>query len=186
MDRAFLGRMRTRLHEIADEQRTLIDSLESGFDVEMTTSVGELSSIDNHTSDLGNETMERQKDLGLIAQAQRTLGLCDEALLRIEQGTYGLCDVCGQQIPTERLEALPYALKCVACQAADDEDLAYYRPAEEAVLRPPFAARPAYGDYSIDRDDAWEIVARHGTANTPQDTPEAYDDDDDPTEQGNG
>lgn len=185
MNRAFLDQMRLRLGEVAQEQRQLIDSLGSGFDVEMTASVGELSSVDNHTSDLGNETMERQKDLGLMAQAERTYQLCEEALSRIQQGSYGTCEGCGGEIPMARLEALPYALKCVGCQAADDEDIAFFRPAEEAVLFPPYG-RETYSDYQIDRDDAWEIVARHGTANSPQDTPEAYDDDDDATDRGNG
>lgn len=185
MNQAFIDRMRSRLREIAAEQRERITSLSEGFRLEMTASVGELSSLDNHTSDLGNETMERQKDLGLLTEAERTYELCEEALHRIEQGVYGYCEACGSLIGEERLEALPYAAKCITCQRADDEDLAFARPAEEAVTFPPFG-RASYGEYNIDRDDAWEIVARHGTANTPQDTPEAYDDDDDGIERGNG
>lgn len=185
MDTVFVDRMRRKLRALQAEQRERIASLAAGFDVEMTASVGELSSIDNHTSDLGNETMERQKDLGLLMEAKRTFGLIEDALRRVDEGTYGLCAGCGRPIAKERLEALPYAAKCVTCQAEDDEDLSFYRPAEEAALWPPFG-RAAYGRHDIDRDDAWEIVARHGTANTPQDTPEAYDADDDGTDKGNG
>lgn len=185
MDQPFIDRMNIRLRQIADEQKERIDSLSAGLKVAMTTSVGELSSVDNHTSDLGNETMERQKDVGLLTEAERIYRLCQEGLQRIEEGTYGLCEACGGQIPKERLEALPYAEKCMPCQEKDDEDLAFARPAEEDVTDPPFG-RASYGEHNIDRDDAWEIVARHGTANTPQDTPEAYDDDNDATEKGNG
>lgn len=186
MDRAFAERMAARLRAVADEQRALREALGSGLAVEMTASVGELSSVDQHSSDLANETLERQKDLGLLAQAERTLELCAEALRRIEAGTYGTCDACGAPIPKSRLEALPFALKCVACQEAEDAERSFFRPAEEDVLHPPFAARAAYGEEQIDRDDAWEIVARHGNANSPQDAPEAYDDDDDAAEKGNG
>lgn len=185
MNPEFLNRMRLRLTEIESEHRELIDSIASGFDVELTASVGELSSVDNHTSDLGNETMERQKDLGLLAQLESRVELCQEAQRRIEQGGYGTCTSCGKQIAKERLEALPYALKCVDCQTSEDEQVVLTRSPEEEVLFPPYG-RSAYGRDQIDRDDAWEIVARHGTANTPQDTPEAYDDDGDGIDKGNG
>lgn len=186
MDQYFIDKMRAKLIKIQAEQRGLIDSLETGFDRSLTESVGELSSIDQHTSDLGNETLEREKDLGLLAQAEHTWAQCSDAFERMDQGVYGTCEVCGQQIGEERLEALPFAAKCITCQAADDEDRTFWRPAEEAVLSPPFSAKVKYGEEGIDRDDAWEIVARHGTSNAPQDTPEEFDDDDDLTEKGNG
>lgn len=177
--------MRARLYEIQAEQQELLDSLEAGFDRPMSESVGELSSIDQHTSDLGNETIEREKDLGFVAQANKTLAQCEQALDRMDQGTYGVCETCGQDIGLERLKALPFAAKCIECQEKADSDRAPWSPPEEDFLSPPFQP-VAYGDESIDRDDTWEIVARHGTANTPQDTPEAYDDDDDLVDKGNG
>lgn len=179
----FHKRMRRRLREIQRQQRSLLDSLHDGFADPMAESVGELSSVDQHTSDLGNETVERQKDLGFAARAEQVLRLCNEALERIEQGTYGVCVDCGRPIGKERLIALPFAERCVRCQEESEADGGWWKPPEEDVLSPPFG-KVSYGDDGIDRDDAWEIVARHGTANTPQDTPEAFDDDDDMIEKG--
>ena len=55
--------------------------------------------------------------------------LCDidNALARIERGTYGTCDGCSQQIPPRRLEALPFAILCVQCQGAADKKAARRR-----------------------------------------------------------
>lgn len=48
----------------------------------------------------------------------RELANIERALLRIEQGSYGLCEVCGAKIPMARLNALPYATMCIECQQA--------------------------------------------------------------------
>ena len=55
----------------------------------------------------------------LDSRAQE-LGQVDAALKRIDQGTYGICDMCGEPIADKRLEALPYATRCVACAAASE------------------------------------------------------------------
>lgn len=186
MDSAFALRMKQRLHEIQNEQRHVRAALRSGLDVSMTESVGELSAYDNHTSDLGTEMLERGKDLGFIDRCDEVLAMCDNALQKIADGTYGTCDQCGTDIGSARLDALPYAQMCIACQEQSEETLSDRRPVEEDVLYPPFSAKVYYGEDGIDRDDAWEIVARHGTSNAPQDTPAVFDDDDDLTEKGNG
>jgi RNA polymerase-binding transcription factor len=41
----------------------------------------------------------------------------DRALEKLDEGTYGLCDECGQSISSERLEAMPFATRCVTCSA---------------------------------------------------------------------
>ena len=56
----------------------------------------------------------------LSAQDAQRLRLIDNALDRIRQGKYGLCSKCGKEIPQARLEALPYALMCVACASAEE------------------------------------------------------------------
>lgn len=70
----------------------------------------------NHLADTGTETFEEEKALALEAHLQGLLSKVEEALRRFEEGTYGICEECGQPIPPERLEALPYATTCVRCQ----------------------------------------------------------------------
>jgi DnaK suppressor protein len=61
--------------------------------------------------------VERERDLALSAQALAAVEDIDRALAKIDAGTYGICERCGQPIPKERLKALPYAALCVACKS---------------------------------------------------------------------
>ncbi len=62
--------------------------------------------------------VERDRDLALSAKAREKVDEIDEALKRLEEGTYGICVTSGEVIPKERLEALPMAAKTVAAQTA--------------------------------------------------------------------
>jgi RNA polymerase-binding protein DksA len=64
-------------------------------------------------ADHASETYDRELDDSLDENAGQILREIDEALRRIEAGSYGMCSVCGKEIPAERLEALPYATLCV-------------------------------------------------------------------------
>ncbi len=72
--------------------------------------------ISNHMAEGASSTFDQERNLALVGNLRRTLGLVEAALKRIESGTYGLCEVCGQLIDRARLEALPYAAQCVTCQ----------------------------------------------------------------------
>jgi RNA polymerase-binding transcription factor DksA len=61
--------------------------------------------------------VERERDLALSAQALAAVEEIDRALEKIEAGTYGVCERCGENIPKERLKALPYASLCVKCKS---------------------------------------------------------------------
>ena len=77
----------------------------------------ELSGYEDHPADLASETFEREKDLALEENLQDMLNKVRTALEKIEAGTYGVCDVCGQGISKYRMEALPFATLCVDCQS---------------------------------------------------------------------
>lgn len=113
---------------------------EQGLNVPLGYSIGELSTYDNHPGDIGSEVFERSKDLALRETAALTLTAVNEALEKINNGTYGFCDVCGEIIPKERLEAVPYTTLCRDCK--DNEEKMpdrNIRPVEEEVLEKPFA-----------------------------------------------
>jgi RNA polymerase-binding transcription factor DksA len=61
--------------------------------------------------------VERERDLVLSAQAQQTVVEIDHALAKIDDGTYGICEVSGQPIPKERLKAIPWARERVEFKA---------------------------------------------------------------------
>ena len=76
----------------------------------------ELSALDQHPADLGTETFEREKDLSLLESTDEQLRDVDRAFARMEDGSYGTCEVCGQPLDDERLRARPAARFCVEHQ----------------------------------------------------------------------
>jgi DnaK suppressor protein len=61
--------------------------------------------------------VERERDLVLSAQARAAVDEIDRALAKMDAGTYGVCERCGNPIPKARLKALPYASLCVSCKS---------------------------------------------------------------------
>ncbi len=70
----------------------------------------------NHMADIATETFEHEKDLALEMNLRRQLQMTEDALRRMDDGTYGICSNCGEPIPLERLEALPQAILCIRCK----------------------------------------------------------------------
>ena len=68
------------------------------------------------------ESLEFEKRLALEKQIRDQLAEVEHALHKVEEGTYGLCDICGQPIDPARLEALPQASLCLSCKAKQSKD----------------------------------------------------------------
>jgi DnaK suppressor protein len=68
------------------------------------------------------ESYELERRLTLEKSIREQLAAVEHALKKFEEGTYGLCDNCGQPIPPERLEALPQATLCLDCKARQAKD----------------------------------------------------------------
>ncbi|MDW7672906.1 MAG: TraR/DksA C4-type zinc finger protein [Bacillota bacterium] len=152
----------------------------------MSDATGELSTYDNHPADLGSEMFERSKDLSIRENLKHQISHIDDALGHMKDGTYGVCEMCGKQIDNERLEAIPSTTLCKACKEKNEHDIidTQVRPEEEEVIPPPFGGnlegRPLkeLGEQKInmyDGEDAWQDVARYGTADSPQDLPGTKD-----------
>jgi DnaK suppressor protein len=71
-------------------------------------------------ADLGTASSERETAATLSDHARRLLGEIDEALRRIDAGTYGACTRCGEQIGFDRLDAVPAAALCLECKRRDE------------------------------------------------------------------
>lgn len=76
---------------------------------------GESSSMPIHMAELGSDNFEQEFTLSLLATEEDTIGLIDEALARIEDGTYGKCIECQGVIPKTRLNAIPFTPTCIKC-----------------------------------------------------------------------
>ena len=76
----------------------------------------EASAFGMHQADAGSDAYDRDFALSLLSQEQDALYEIDEALKRVEVGTYGKCEMSGKPIPRARLEAIPFARFTVECQ----------------------------------------------------------------------
>ncbi len=161
------------LHErLLDEQREirkrLVDEDHYGLRHSLRDESGELSSIDNHPGDTATELYERGKDVALAEQEELHLQRIEAALQAIDNGTYGVCLLCGASIPFERLDAVPDTLYCK--EHAPRQLLSHRRPAEEGLLSPPFGrtSRDEHDSFNgFDGEDAWQIVERWGNSDSP-------------------
>jgi len=173
-----IERIKKELNDLKIELQKQQDTISQRAQMPLAESVGELSSYDNHSSDLAAETFEREKDLGLKDNAKIMLMKVNRALEKIENGTYGRCEKCGKKIEEERLEAIPYAILCMECKREEEAtENRRDRPLEEEVLKYPFGRSflDETENNEYDGEDAWQDVARYGTANSPQDEPGAVD-----------
>jgi len=164
----------SKLKNMLIEERCLLErKMETNdeyLEGSLRDSVDELSTVDNHPADLGTELYEREKDMALKVHDNDELTKINAALQKIEDGTYGICEVCQQDIPYDRLVALPYTSFCI--EHTDAKDIPTDRPVEEQVLLPPvdnsFAGRDDKDDIH-DYEDTFQVVAKYGTSETPSD-----------------
>jgi RNA polymerase-binding transcription factor DksA len=109
-----------RARELITNERQRLETLvrerenETGIGTDSETdSISELSSLDQHQGDIGTETFEREKDFSILEQLEAEIGDLDAALRKIDEGTYGTCEVCGKEIQPDRLEAMPGTRTCI-------------------------------------------------------------------------
>jgi RNA polymerase-binding protein DksA len=81
---------------------------------------GDLSGYSYHMADQASDDYERDFSLGRATEEQKMLYAIDEAMKRIEEGTYGLCLQCGKPISKKRLTALPHAELCIDCKKKNE------------------------------------------------------------------
>lgn len=83
---------------------------------------GENSAYSFHMADVGTDNMEREKAFFFATREGRFLYHLEQALERIEEGNFGMCHECGNEIARERLEAVPHARLCIACKSKEENN----------------------------------------------------------------
>ena len=74
----------------------------------------------NHMADQGTDEFRQEQMIGLMQSEGRYLYRIEDALQRIEDGSYGKCELCEGNINVERLDALPYTRMCIECAEKED------------------------------------------------------------------
>jgi len=109
---------------LLDKRRAILEEMGLLGDAHGTTikeATGDLSHYSYHMADQGTDNMERELAFAHGSKGRRLVYHIDEALRRIEDGTYGKCHGCGKQIQLPRLKAVPHARLCIQCKSDEEE-----------------------------------------------------------------
>lgn len=112
MDQASLDRASAALDELRDDLRQQLIDLGANPDEDAMEAGG----LDFGFADSAQSTAERGKVLALVERLREQLRDVEHARGKFVDGTYGVCENCGNPITPERLEALPYSRLCVSCK----------------------------------------------------------------------
>ena len=82
---------------------------------------GDLSAYSLHMADMATDNYDREFSLGLADNEQKILNRINEALEKITESKFGLCELCEKKISKVRLKAVPYAELCVPCQEKQEK-----------------------------------------------------------------
>ncbi len=108
-----LGDLRVRLEEertqLETQLATIVEDSFAASQSEMSGDVG----LDDEAADAGTATFEREKDLSIENNVRDLLQKIERALRRMDEGSYGTCDICGKPIEKARVKALPYVDLCI-------------------------------------------------------------------------
>ena len=134
----------------------------------------ELSNYDNHPAEIASELFQAEINNALEVHEEDLLREIRDALNRINEGKYGLCELCGKKISKERLEAIPYARLCIRCEENKHRgagDIPQTRPNEELVLDVPIGRKylNSREDEEHEGIDCLNDLMKYGSVDTPQD-----------------
>lgn len=104
----------------------------------------DLSNLPFHMADAGTDNFEMENTLGLMDSERKLLMEIDDALSRIDNGTYGICESNNEPIPKERLRAIPWARCCIACASSFEKGI---------LVRDDFSDEPDYNSQTNDEQD---------------------------------
>ena len=103
------SRLRSERAELTEQLSTIEDQTFAATQSDISGDVG----IDDESADAGTATFEREKELSIEQNVRDLIQKIDRALQRIDAGTYGICERCGNPIEKARLKALPYVDLCI-------------------------------------------------------------------------
>lgn len=116
------GKFKKRLEEIREQIAGDLSHIEGdALNKSHRDATGDLSGYSFHMADMATDNFDREFNLELASNEQKSLNLIDYALRKIKEGEYGVCENCKKVIPAKRLLAVPYAIYCIKCQEEEEK-----------------------------------------------------------------
>ena len=113
----FKKSIETKLNEVAHELVDIKDNLETN--TRGTASLSQDSVYSVHMADAGTDSYEREKGFHFMNRETDYYKFLIKALERIKDGSFGVCNICEELIPEERMMEVPNATKCVQCKESE-------------------------------------------------------------------
>ena len=110
---------RSRLSALLSSVRSSVTEM---ADKALQKNSGQLSSVPLHMADVGTDNFEQEFTLSLAESGSQSLPLIKAAIDRIDEGTFGICEECGANIPRVRLDAIPFAPLCIHCASEQERN----------------------------------------------------------------
>lgn len=151
---------KSKLLEEKEKLKSIINKMDNKEELgSMEDYYSELSIRDNHPADLGTEVYMMELDKGLKNRIIDTIAEVDDSLEKIKNKTFGLCNICNNQIGEERLSIIPYVKLCINC--AENENI---RGNNEELKLSGANLVESYNrskkDILFDDEDSYQAVAR--------------------------
>ena len=115
-----LTRFRALLRAQRQDLSKSLEDLSDAVRRALGESLGDLSSLPRHLGDRASDVSELSMAFAFLARAEGEMIEIDDALERIDNRSYGLCEACDQPIPLDRLLAIPVARLCAPCKRAGE------------------------------------------------------------------
>lgn len=127
----------------------ILDNVTHMEDETLRKQRSDLSNMPIHLADAGTDTFELENTLGLVGSERKLLQEIDDALERIENNTYGICEGGAEPISKARLKAIPWARYCVKCASLSEKGL---------LAREEPSNKSDYGRISEEQDDNFDNI----------------------------
>lgn len=128
----------------------ILDNVTHMEDETLRKQRSDLSNMPIHLADAGTDTFELENTLGLVGSERKLLQEIDDALERIENNTYGICEGDTEPIPKARLKAIPWARYCVKCASLSEKGL---------LAREEPSNKSDYGQTNEEQNDNFDNIA---------------------------
>jgi RNA polymerase-binding protein DksA len=116
MNKKELKQLKKELERLRDQLTDELQHLsENNLNRSQRDSTGDLSGYSYHMADVGTDNFGREMELNIASSGNERLRMVEEAIERIEEGTYGKCVSCDNEILFDRLKVIPYARLCIDC-----------------------------------------------------------------------
>lgn len=156
-----------QLNNLKEQLNQNLKDIKGRLHEESYVETTELSNYDNHPADNASDLTDQNTEMAIEQHKEEEIGQIETALQAIEDGTYGKCEVCGESISYERLEALPTALTCI--EHANQVSYTESRPAEESILGSSTEQPIKKVEKIRDYQNSFEDVEGFGSSDSPSD-----------------